>query len=251
MIEQTIVNDDATAQIPRETITMTIRFLIAHSVMGSIIGKQGSKIKQIQDECLVKMVALKEMLPQSTERIVEVTGTAAAIGKAAHQIAECLLQDLDRAQGTILFHPGAISPEGGLPSGHVGGYGGISVLGGGMSNQPQMLGQPQQMYGLRGANTFPGVGLGPAPRGGGNMGRSFTYNQAPHNRGGGPSSPSIDRRAVSNPNLPPGQISIGPDGMLQTATSIGGFEDPNLRTQNISFPNDMIGCIIVSHGQSS
>jgi hypothetical protein len=37
--------------------------------MGTIIGRQGLKIKQIQDYSGVRMVAQKEMLPQSTERI--------------------------------------------------------------------------------------------------------------------------------------------------------------------------------------
>ena len=53
-----------------------IRLLISHNQMGTIIGRQGLKIKQIQDASGVRMVAQKEMLPQSTERIVEVQGTA-------------------------------------------------------------------------------------------------------------------------------------------------------------------------------
>lgn len=53
------------------------------------------------------MVASKEMLPQSTERIVEVQGTADAITRAIREIGTCLLEDWERGVGTVLFHPTA------------------------------------------------------------------------------------------------------------------------------------------------
>jgi len=62
--------------------THGVRLLISHNQMGTIIGRQGLKIKQIQDSSGVRMVAQKEMLPQSTERIVEVQGTPEGIEKA-------------------------------------------------------------------------------------------------------------------------------------------------------------------------
>ncbi len=54
------------------SLTAAIRLLISHNQMGTIIGRQGLKIKHIQDVSGVRMVAQKEMRPQSTERIVEV-----------------------------------------------------------------------------------------------------------------------------------------------------------------------------------
>lgn len=73
--------------------------------MGTVIGRQGLKIKQIQDGSGVRMVAQKEMLPQSTERIVEVTGTPEAIQKAVWEIAKCLVDDEQRGYGTVLYNP--------------------------------------------------------------------------------------------------------------------------------------------------
>ena len=73
--------------------------------MGTIIGRGGLKIKAIQDASGARMVAQKDMLPQSTERIVEVQGSADAIGAAIEQIGKCLLEDWERGQGTVLFHP--------------------------------------------------------------------------------------------------------------------------------------------------
>ena len=73
--------------------------------MGTIIGRQGLKIKQIQDASGVRMVAQKEMLPQSTERIVEVQGTPEGIQKATWEIGKCLVDDWQRGTGTVLYNP--------------------------------------------------------------------------------------------------------------------------------------------------
>ncbi|KAL4873336.1 hypothetical protein BDV12DRAFT_192807 [Aspergillus spectabilis] len=85
--------------------THPIRLLISHNQMGTIIGRQGLKIKHIQDASGVRMVAQKEMLPQSTERIVEVQGTPEGIEKAIWEIGKCLIDDWQRGTGTILYNP--------------------------------------------------------------------------------------------------------------------------------------------------
>ena len=74
--------------------------------MGTVIGRSGLKIKAIQDISGARMVASKEMLPQSTERIVEVQGTPESISRAIEEIAKCLLEDWERGAGTVPFHPG-------------------------------------------------------------------------------------------------------------------------------------------------
>lgn len=73
--------------------------------MGTIIGRQGLKIKHIQDVSGVRMAAQKDMLPQSTERIVEVTGNAEGIRLAVWEIGKCLIDDHQRGTGTVLYNP--------------------------------------------------------------------------------------------------------------------------------------------------
>lgn len=73
--------------------------------MGTVIGRQGLKIKHIQDVSGVRMVAQKEMLPQSTERVVEVQGTPEGIQRATWEICKCLVDDWQRGQGTVLYNP--------------------------------------------------------------------------------------------------------------------------------------------------
>lgn len=91
--------------------------------MGTIIGRQGLKIKHIQDASGVRMVAQKEMLPQSTERIVEVQGTPEGIEKAISEIGKCLIDDWQRGTGTILYNPAVRSSVGSGPIQHNGGNG--------------------------------------------------------------------------------------------------------------------------------
>ncbi|KAJ6259433.1 hypothetical protein Dda_5070 [Drechslerella dactyloides] len=91
---------------------LAVRLLISHNQMGTIIGRQGLKIKHIQDVSGVRMVAQKEMLPQSTERIVEVQGSADGIRQAVWEIGKCLVDDWQRGTGTILYNPAVRSNSG-------------------------------------------------------------------------------------------------------------------------------------------
>lgn len=98
-----------------------IKLLISHNQMGTIIGRQGLKIKHIQDSSGVRMVAQKEMLPQSTERIVEVQGTPEGIQRAIWEICKCLVDDWQRGTGTVLYNPVVRTQPGGA-----GGSGSVS-----------------------------------------------------------------------------------------------------------------------------
>ncbi|KAH0555613.1 hypothetical protein GP486_006441 [Trichoglossum hirsutum] len=109
--------------------THPIRLLISHNQMGTIIGRQGLKIKHIQDVSSVRMVAQKEMLPQSTERIVEVQGSPEGIQKAVWEIGKCLVDDWQRGTGTVLYNP-AVRVQG-IGSTVVGGVSNGSGMSGG------------------------------------------------------------------------------------------------------------------------
>ncbi|KAI1743952.1 kh domain protein RNA-binding protein [Xylaria scruposa] len=85
--------------------THQLKLLISHNQMGTIIGRQGLKIKTIQDVSGVRMVAQKEMLPQSTERIVELQGNPDGIQRAIWEICKCLVDDWQRGTGTVLYNP--------------------------------------------------------------------------------------------------------------------------------------------------
>ncbi|OIW33938.1 eukaryotic type KH-domain (KH-domain type I) [Coniochaeta ligniaria NRRL 30616] len=93
--------------------THAIKLLISHNQMGTIIGRGGLKIKHIQDQSGVRMVAQKEMLPQSTERVVEVQGNPEGIQRAIWEICKCLVDDWQRGTGTVLYNPVVRTQPGG------------------------------------------------------------------------------------------------------------------------------------------
>lgn len=62
------------------------------------------------------MVASKDMLPQSTERVVEIQGTIDAIRIAIYEIGKCLVDDWERGVGTVLYNPSAPRAAGSGPA---------------------------------------------------------------------------------------------------------------------------------------
>ncbi|KAL8381432.1 hypothetical protein RB595_005615 [Gaeumannomyces hyphopodioides] len=103
--------------------THPIKLLISHNQMGTIIGRQGLKIKHIQDVSGVRMVAQKDKLPQSTERVVEIQGAPEGIQRAVWEICKCLIDDWERGTGTVLYDPAVRTQPGGVPPLTTGGPG--------------------------------------------------------------------------------------------------------------------------------
>lgn len=85
-------------------ITAMIRFLVPNNRMGAIIGKQGSRIKEMQEACDCRMVASDASLGQSTERSVSISGSPHSIELAVAMVAS-VLEDMGRDR-VILYRPG-------------------------------------------------------------------------------------------------------------------------------------------------
>ncbi|GAA5991932.1 hypothetical protein JCM5350_005824 [Sporobolomyces pararoseus] len=85
---------------------VTIRFIIPNSRMGSVIGKSGSKIKEIQEASGARLQASEAMLPGSTERVLSVSGVADAIHIAVYYIGT-VLQEHPVASNNASYRPGA------------------------------------------------------------------------------------------------------------------------------------------------
>ncbi|GMK57837.1 hypothetical protein CspeluHIS016_0406710 [Cutaneotrichosporon spelunceum] len=94
------INDEPfdVASVPGSR-AVTIKFIIPNSRMGSVIGRGGSKIKEIQDASGARLNASEVMLPGSTERILSVSGVADAIHIAVYYIGTILLEYQERNPG--------------------------------------------------------------------------------------------------------------------------------------------------------
>ncbi|KAG0268154.1 RNA binding protein, heterogenous nuclear RNP-K like protein [Actinomortierella ambigua] len=198
LIAQTMLDNPITSSPPSTpqnphrpaTQTSAIRLLISHNLMGTIIGRQGAKIKHIQDASGARMVASKDMLPQSTERVVEIQGTVDAIRIAIYEIGKCLVEDWERGVGTVLYNPSA-------------------------------------------------------PRAAGAGGAAYTTT--PLQQGGA----SSGTRSSGNSSSSGGYASRTGNGSDFTRPRPEAFSNnasQDIRTQEISIPADMVGCIIGKGG---
>lgn len=64
----------------------SMRVLVHRSVVGAIIGKQGTVIKQTQNTTGARVQVSNDPLPNSTEKSITITGSPEAIEAAAHRI---------------------------------------------------------------------------------------------------------------------------------------------------------------------
>lgn len=228
--------------------------------MGTIIGRQGQKIKQIQDASGARMVASKEMLPQSTERVVEVQGNVEAIKHALREIATCVLEDWERAQGTVPYHPGAAGDQGVLAgglgaqtvTGPTGGIRRTSLATGpfGLGDRRQSRAAPMpggdrrqsETAALALANGMAGLNMNPFAGNGANPAATpFApgYSAAPQQH-----ALSATSANFSVDPLSPAATTATFGAPASAISAPAQLTGANLKTQNISIPSDMVGCII-------
>jgi polyribonucleotide nucleotidyltransferase len=84
---QDLANLVAPNTVPRPPITF--RMIVPASQCGSLIGKGGSKIKEIREVTGASIQVASEMLPNSTERAVTISGSSKAITQCVYHI--CLV----------------------------------------------------------------------------------------------------------------------------------------------------------------
>lgn len=70
-----------------------LRLIVTNSEVSSIIGTQGSRIKSLIEKHGVKIVASKNFLPDSQDRVVEIQGFPGSIANCLVDISEILLKE--------------------------------------------------------------------------------------------------------------------------------------------------------------
>ncbi|KAI1729986.1 KH domain-containing protein [Ditylenchus destructor] len=88
--------------VPKPPITM--RLIVPATQCGSLIGKGGSKIKEIREKTGASIQVATEMLPSSTERAVTISGTCEAITDCMQEICQILLEAPPKG-ATLPFRP--------------------------------------------------------------------------------------------------------------------------------------------------
>ncbi|CAD6576613.1 MAG: hypothetical protein CYPHOPRED_006054 [Cyphobasidiales sp. Tagirdzhanova-0007] len=190
---------------------VTIKYIVPNNRMGSVIGKGGSKIKEIQEASGARLQASESMLPGSTERILSVSGVADAVHIAVYYVGTILQETPERGSANTAYRPSGSAGGGG------GGYGG----------------PPPNSY-VPSASTSGGSRYGGPPP---PASSSYYYGQqAPHYGGGG----GMHGHGHGGPP-PYGAPPVG--AAPSTAPA------PGSQTQQIYIPNELVGNIIGKGGQ--
>ncbi|XP_048407563.1 poly(rC)-binding protein 3 isoform X2 [Stegostoma tigrinum] len=100
--------EDINSSMTNSTVTskppVTLRLVVPASQCGSLIGKGGSKIKEIRETTGAQVQVAGDMLPNSTERAVTISGTPDAIIQCVKQICVVMLESPPKG-ATIPYRP--------------------------------------------------------------------------------------------------------------------------------------------------
>ncbi|XP_050543415.1 poly(rC)-binding protein 3-like [Daktulosphaira vitifoliae] len=102
-----LVHPQNNRKVPNNTTL--IKLIVPASQCGSLIGKGGVKIREIREASGAMVNVASDLLPNSTERTVSISGTAEAITEAIHQICVVMLETPGRGP-TVAYRPIATQP---------------------------------------------------------------------------------------------------------------------------------------------
>jgi len=209
-LEEEVGGPLAGTSIPRPPITL--RLIMPASQCGSLIGKGGSKIKEIREITGASVVVASEMLPNSTERAVTVSGTSEAITQCIYHIC-CVMLESPPKGATIPYRP---KPQ----------VGGPVILAGG------------QAYTIQGNYAVPAT-PDVSKLAGNPLANLAALGLGGLSGSGGASSMNASALAA----LAGSQLRSGANG-----AGVGATTGAPQQTQEMTVPNELIGCIIGKGG---
>ncbi|KAF4997782.1 hypothetical protein FGRMN_3620 [Fusarium graminum] len=242
LIIRTLNNEPLNESSTASSKTYPLRLLIPHVLIGSIIGKGGARIREIQEASGARLNASDSCLPMSGERSLVVMGVADAVHIATYYVGSTLLEQLnDRFGGPAAsaYATRSGAPAGSIPggmqvvpyspqpaSGHYGRSENYGRHNDRRSHQMPPAPYPQQYpHAAAQANPAMPMHYGGAQGGG-------AYGAAPH----------------AQPHMAP-HAGPQPHGGAPQTQPMGGAIPGGPITQQIYIPNDMVGAIIGKGGQ--
>ncbi|XP_026534764.1 poly(rC)-binding protein 3 isoform X2 [Pseudonaja textilis] len=216
-------NSTATSKPP-----VTLRLVVPASQCGSLIGKGGSKIKEIRESTGAQVQVAGDMLPNSTERAVTISGTPDAIIQCVKQICVVMLevQSSPPKGATIPYRPKPAS----TPVIFAGGQVRADPLAASTANLSLLLQhQPLPAYTIQGQYAIPHPDLTKL--------HQLAMQQTPFTPLG-QTTPAF-----------PGTAILSPQAMSIFSYICSGLDaNPPASTHELTIPNDLIGCIIGRQG---
>ncbi|EFZ00223.1 KH RNA-binding domain protein [Metarhizium robertsii] len=239
LIIRTLNNEPLGEASTASSKTYPLRLLIPHILIGSIIGKGGARIREIQEASGARLNASDSCLPMSSERSLVVMGVADAVHIATYYVGSTLLEQLNERFGGPAAS--AYATRSGAPAGSI--PGGMQVVpyspqpASGHYGRPENYGRHQD----RRAHHMPPATYPP----------HYPHNAAPPNPAmpmqyGGQQA-AYGGAPHATQHMPP-HVGPQPHGGPQGPPMQHGMPGGPL-TQQIFIPNDMVGAIIGKGGQ--
>ncbi|ETN39354.1 uncharacterized protein HMPREF1541_05577 [Cyphellophora europaea CBS 101466] len=243
LIIRTLNNEPLDQPSTSQSKTYPLRLLVPHILIGSIIGKSGVRIREIQEASGARLNASDSCLPLSTERSLVVLGVADSVHIATYYIAVTLVEQLTERFGGPAAS--AYATRSGGPAGVV--PGGMQVVpyvpqpAGGQYGHPEMYKRNGTQPPQRGGPTAPYAGQPTAAQ------PQQPYQQQGAQYPNTPRQPSYGGQATPQQGVGYGQMppQQGQPGQHpQPPSAMPGQPI----TQQIYIPNDMVGAIIGKGG---
>ncbi|KAI5306050.1 hypothetical protein KEM56_002416 [Ascosphaera pollenicola] len=259
LIIRTLNNEPLEAPSTAQSKTYPLRLLIPHILIGSIIGKGGTRIREIQDASGARLNASDACLPLSTERSLVILGVADAVHIATYYVAVTLVEQLTERFGGPAAS--AYATRSGAPVGVV--PGGMQVVpyvpqaaGGQYGNPESYRRHHPQAHRATAAAATP-YGMSPYPMAGGAAAPVAPVAQPTLHYGGpragyvgaGPHQPSPYGASPAQPLAAAAAAAAPAAAAAGVPTQpMGGAVPGQPTTQQIYIPNDMVGAIIGKGG---
>jgi heterogeneous nuclear rnp K-like protein 2 len=239
LIIRTLNNEPLEAPSNAQSKTYPLRLLVPHILIGSIIGKGGVRIREIQEASGARLNASDACLPLSTERSLVVLGVADAVHIATYYVGSTLFEQLSERFGGPAAS--AYASRSGGPAGVV--PGGMQVVpyvpqpAGGSYGHPDNHRRQHDHRQHTPAHAY---------------GQPYAQPHAPQQQpasamhfGGSPAAGGYGGVGPQQPHQPhaPTQSHAGPP-----AQPMQGLVPGQPLTQQIFIPNDMVGAIIGKGG---
>lgn len=218
-------------------------------LIGSIIGKGGARIREIQEASGARLNASDSCLPLSTERSLVVMGVADAVHIATYYVGSTLLEQLNERFGGPAAS--AYATRSGGPTG---------VVPGGMQVVPYLPQPAGGNFGQRENYGRRNDGRQHHMQAGGPYGQPYNPHAAPQNPAmpmhynpqaaayGAAAPHAMHPQAGAAPHGGPQPHGAGPHGAPMLAGAGAAVGGAHTVTQQIFIPNDMVGAIIGKGG---
>lgn len=105
LIVRTINNEPFGQSSNIDSKPYNLRLLFPHTIMGYIIGKKGARFREIEENSAASLKANDQILPASTDRILNISGVADAIHIATYYVAQTVIEHKQQITKSIYYNP--------------------------------------------------------------------------------------------------------------------------------------------------